>query len=76
MCVFTIVVFLISKCTPRQHANSARWSRVHPCQLGHGLGDISRVLYNIMLKDMCQARELDSQTTAECVTQDRSLAIN
>ena len=42
----------------------------------HGLSDISRVLYDIMLKDMCQARELDSQTTAECVTQDRSLAIN
>ena len=76
MRVGATVVFLISKCTPRQHANSARWSRVHPCQLGHGLSDISRVLYDIMLKDMCQAHELDSQTTAECVTQDRSLDIN
>ena len=76
MHVGVIVVFLISKCTPRQHANSARWSRVHPCQLGHSLSDISRVLYDIMLKDMCQACELDSQTAAECVTQDRSLAIN
>ena len=33
MCIGIIVVFL-SKCTPRQHANSARWSGVYPCQLG------------------------------------------
>ncbi len=27
----------------------------------HGLSDISGFFYDIMLKDMCQARELDSQ---------------
>ncbi len=42
----------------------------------HGLSDMSGFLCDNMLKDMCQARELDSQTTAECITQDRSLAIN
>ena len=60
MRVGAIVVFLISKCTPRQHANSSRWS-AYPCvNWEHSLSDMSFFLDN-MLKDMCQAHELDSQ---------------
>ncbi len=60
MRVGTILVIL-SKCAPRQHANSTRWSGVYLCQLGTWPQSHKWVFYDNMLKDTCQAHELDSQ---------------
>ena len=59
MHVGAIVVFLISKCTPRQHGNLLGGAEYTLVNWDHSLIDISQVFNDIRLKDMCQARELD-----------------